>query len=78
MPILELAQVKESQGTRELGCWGSRELRRIRREERIVGVAPDPALTRFDRTDQGVVGLFDVPMHMLVLGGIAAANIAAD
>lgn len=54
------------------------ELRGTRREESVVRVAPNPPLSRLDRADQRVTCTLDMLVHVLVLGGIAAAHVTAD
>jgi len=43
----------------------------------LVHVAPHPALARFDRLHDGVLGLLKVPRGVLVLRRVAAADVAA-
>ena len=54
------------------------KLRRTRRQKSIVRIAPDPSLSRLNRTDQRVVCLLHMSMHVLVLGCIAAAHVSTD
>src|SRR3989304_8052315 len=47
-------------------------------QERLIRVAPDPVFPLFEGLDQHVAGLTVVAQHVLVLGHIAAAHVAAD
>ena len=47
-------------------------------EEHFVYVAPSPVLARLEGLHDGVLGLMEVLGGVLVLGGIAAAHVAAD
>ena len=48
------------------------QLRRIRRYKSVIRITPDPAFTWFNRTDQSVISLFNMFVHVLILGGITA------
>src|SRR5450756_1824790 len=43
----------------------------------MVRVAPEPLFTRLEGLDNGVPRLLKMPSGMLVLGGVAAADVAA-
>jgi hypothetical protein len=46
-------------------------------DQRLVHVAPHPVLARFGRPDDRVPGRPEMLARVLVLGGIAAADVAA-